>query len=415
MSEQSTRPAHIAVVNDALHGHVRPSLAVVQELMARGHRVTYAVPRPLDRVVAPTGAELRIRRVSLRTSGIDLSDLDSPLMKGPHLDLVGALLKKAGRALRELAGLYEGDEPDLVLGDSVVPASRALAHAWGVPHIQLTAHSIAWEGYYDPDGPGGAHPLPPERVRAAYRELSRWLRRQGAPSGRSLFSWHPGRALVMLPRMLQPHADRVDERLYTFVGTCYENHAEQGNWKAPTEAEKVLLVSFGSLFTRQPDLYRECVRAFGDLPGWHVVLQTGGHMPAPDTAKLPRNVEVRPWVPQLAVLRQADLFVTHAGAGGAQEGLATGTPMICVPLALDQPVNAAMLESLGVARVLPPHEVTAAALRTALEELTGDPAVAERCRTVRARMCRDGGAQRAADIVEAALRDGSSAVRPEPV
>lgn len=79
------------------------------------------------------------------------------------------------------------------------------------------------------------------------------------------------------------------------------------------------LVSLGSSFTRRPDFYKECVRAFGDLPGWHLVLQIGRHVAPAELGTLPDNVEVRPWVPQLAVLKQADLFVTHAGAGGSQE------------------------------------------------------------------------------------------------
>ncbi|MDX6364284.1 MAG: hypothetical protein QOC85_3294, partial [Streptomyces sp.] len=36
--------AHIAMFSIAAHGHVNPSLDVVRELVARGHRVTYAIP-----------------------------------------------------------------------------------------------------------------------------------------------------------------------------------------------------------------------------------------------------------------------------------------------------------------------------------------------------------------------------------
>ena len=39
-----TTPAHIAMFSIAAHGHVNPSLDVIRELVARGHRVTYAIP-----------------------------------------------------------------------------------------------------------------------------------------------------------------------------------------------------------------------------------------------------------------------------------------------------------------------------------------------------------------------------------
>ncbi|MGW3714458.1 nucleotide disphospho-sugar-binding domain-containing protein, partial [Streptomyces albogriseolus] len=118
---------------------------------------------------------------------------------------------------------------------------------------------------------------------------------------------------------------------------------------------------------------------------------------------VPSNVEVRSWVPQLAVLKQADLFVTHAGAGGSQEGLATATPMIAVPQAVDQFGNADMLQALGVARHLPAQEATADALRTAALALVDDPEVARRLKTVQAEMAEEGGTRRAADLIEAEL------------
>lgn len=108
-------------------------------------------------------------------------------------------------------------------------------------------------------------------------------------------------------------------------------------------------------------------------------------------------------MPQLAVLKQADLFVTHAGAGGSQEGLATATPMIAVPQAVDQFGNADMLQALGVARHLPAEEATAEALRTAALDLTGDPEVARRLKEIWAGMAEEGGTRRAADLIEAEL------------
>jgi MGT family glycosyltransferase len=112
---------------------------------------------------------------------------------------------------------------------------------------------------------------------------------------------------------------------------------------------------------------------------------------------------VRTWVPQLAILKQADLFVTHAGAGGSQEGLATATPMIAVPQAADQFGNAEMLQGLGVARYLPTEEATGETLRAAALALTGDPEVARRLKQLQAETAQEGGTRRAADLIEAAL------------
>lgn len=115
---------------------------------------------------------------------------------------------------------------------------------------------------------------------------------------------------------------------------------------------------------------------------------------------VPPNVEVHRWVPQLAILEQADAFITHAGMGGSSEGLFTGVPMIAVPQAVDQFTNADRLVELGVARRIDTPDATAALLRTTLTELTTDPEVARRSALLRADARAEGGTVRAADLIE---------------
>jgi MGT family glycosyltransferase len=168
-------------------------------------------------------------------------------------------------------------------------------------------------------------------------------------------------------------------------------------------AEKVLLVSLGSAFTDHPDFYRRCVAAFGDLPGWHVVLQIGRHVDPAVLGDVPASVEVHSWVPQLAILEQADAFLTHAGMGGSVEGLWTGTPMIAAPQAVDQFANADALVAAGVARRVDSESVGAADLRAALLELTGSPEVAARSAEIRRELREEGGTERAVELIEQEL------------
>ena len=103
----------------------------------------------------------------------------------------------------------------------------------------------------------------------------------------------------------------------------------------------------------------------------------------------------------LAVLRQADAFVTHAGMGGSQEGPACGVPMVAVPQATDQFGNAETLQRLGVARVLPKERADAQALREAVLHVATDPATAAASAALKAELAAEGGPVRAADLIEA--------------
>ncbi|MFF0788831.1 macrolide-inactivating glycosyltransferase [Streptomyces spiralis] len=395
-----TSRAHIAMFSIAAHGHVNPSLEVIRELVARGHRVTYAIPPVLADKVAETGAEVKLWNSTLPTPDDDPSAWGSTL-----LDHVEPFLNDAIQALPQLIEAYAGDEPDLVLHDITSYPARVLAHRWGVPAVSLSPNVVAWEGYEEEVAePMWAEPRRTERGRAYYARFEAWLAQNGITQHPDPFAGRPARSLVLIPRALQPHADRVDETVYTFVGACQGDRATQGDWRRTAGAEKVALVSLGSTFTKQPAFYRECVKAFGELPGWHLVLQVGRQVDPAELGAVPANVEVRFWVPQLAILRKADLFVTHAGAGGSQEGLATATPMIAVPQAVDQFGNADLLQGLGVARHLPMAEATAETLRATALGLVDDPEVARRLKDIQARMAEEGGTRRAADLIEAELR-----------
>ncbi|NUP22805.1 MAG: macrolide-inactivating glycosyltransferase [Streptomyces sp.] len=396
---RTARPAHIAMFSIAAHGHVNPSLEVIRELVARGHRVTYAIPPAFAEKVAETGAEPK-----LWNSTLPGPDADPEAWGSTLLDNVEPFLADAIQALPQLIEAYDGDEPDLVLHDITSYPAPVLAHRWGVPAISLSPNLVAWEGYEEEVAePMWAEPRKTERGQAYYRRFQAWLEENGIALDPDAFGGRPDRSIVLIPRALQPNADRVDESVYSFVGACQGDRSAEGDWQRPAGAEKVALVSLGSSFTKQPAFYRECVKAFGDLPGWHLVLQVGRHVGPAELGDLPANVEVRSWVPQLAILKQADLFVTHAGAGGSQEGLATATPMIAVPQAVDQFGNADMLRALGVARHVPTEETTAEVLRETALALVDDPEVARRLKGIQADMAHEGGTGRAADLIEAEL------------
>ncbi|MCX4696291.1 macrolide-inactivating glycosyltransferase [Streptomyces sp. NBC_01408] len=396
----SAKPAHIAMFSIAAHGHVNPSIEVIRELVARGHRVSYAIPAAFAEKIAETGATPVIYTSTLPTD-------DEPEAWGTELiDNLEPFLDDAIQVLPQLAAAFEGDEPELVLHDITSYPAPVLAHRWGVPAVSLSPNLVAWEGYEEEVAePMFAGLKASERGQAYYARFAAWLIENGLDGQIERLQSRPRRSLVLIPRALQPNADRVDTSVYTFVGACQGERAEQGGWQRPAAAagKRVLLVSLGSAFTKQPAFYRACMDAFADLPDWHVVLQIGKFTDEAALGEIPANVEVHRWVPQLDILRQADAFITHAGAGGSQEGLATGTPMVAVPQAVDQFGNADMLVSLGVARHVPMDRADAATLREAVLALVDDPEVAARAEAVRAQMATEGGTREAADLIEAEL------------
>ncbi|MGY0385414.1 macrolide family glycosyltransferase [Nocardioides sp. WG-D5] len=390
-------PRHIAMVASPAISHVLPSLELIKELVARGHRVTYATHESMSDAIKPTGAEL----VAMPTV-LPVEDRQWP--EDPVAGM-GIFLDDAMLVLPHLHAFYDTEPADLYLYDIGGYAARALAEKQQRPFVQLSPTFVAWDGYA-------------EEVGAQVRQLpgyddyldrfSAWLEEAGATTlDLDTFAGAPKRALALIPRAMQPNADKVDENVVTFVGPCFALDSDE-TWTRPAGAEHVLLVSLGSAYTGDASFFRACIEAYAALPGWHVVISIGTTLDPAELGELPGNVEVHRWLPQRAVLAAADAFVTHAGMGGSSEGLMAGVPMITVPQAVDQFMNADRLVDLGVARRIDAEDVSAAALRTALLELLEDPDRVARSAQLRADALTEGGTRRAADLIEGMLDRWSS-------
>ncbi|MGI5217958.1 macrolide family glycosyltransferase [Nocardia sp. CA-290969] len=369
--------------------HVLPSLEVIRELVRRGHRVTYANDPAVADPITATGAEFVPCASALPVA--DNNWPDDPIAAAT------LFLDDAIAALPRLRAVYDHDPADLYLYDIGAYAARALAESQRRPLVLLSPTFVAWDGY-EQDVAAHLRQLPGADEYQA--KFARWLAGCGATTTDvDEFSGRPARTIALIPRAMQPNADRVDDTTVTFTGPCLPAPGDAGTWTRPA-AENVLLISLGSAYTHRPEFYRQCLAAFGGLPGWHVVLQIGKHTEPAELGNIPANVEVHSWVPQRAILEQADAFVTHAGMGGCAEGLSAGVPMIAVPQGAEQAINADRLVELGVARRIDTADATAAALRTALLGLVTDPEVAARSALLRERAQAEGGTLRAADLIE---------------
>ncbi|CAL9597817.1 Oleandomycin glycosyltransferase [Actinosynnema sp. ALI-1.44] len=380
--------SHIAFLNIPGHGHITPTLPVVTELVARGHRVTYAVPAGFTDPVEHAGA-----RPVLYPTTLPTSDEEWPTDMAPAMRL---FLAEAVALLPVLEQRYAADRPDLVVYDIGAWPARILARRWGVPAVQFSPTFVAYDGWEE--DMGDLYDTP--EMEAVFAEIQEWLTAEGEPTDARTFVGHPDRAVVSIPRSFQLNGDSVPDK-YTFVGPCIGDRSFQGSWERPDD-RPVLLVSLGSAYTNEPAFYRTCVEAFGGTH-WRVVMNIGRHVRPEDLGEVPGNVELHPWVPQLDVLSKATAFITHCGMGGTMEGLFHGVPMVGVPTIGEQHMNAMRLVELGVGRYLPMEQVSVESLRAAVNGLVDDPAVARRLAAIREEIRHAGGTTAAADVVESML------------
>jgi MGT family glycosyltransferase len=368
---------HLLMAGSTAPSHVYPSLALIAELVARGHRVSYLIGDRLAGLVAPTGAEL-IAHPTL------LPDSDTAWPE----DTGEAMQVFLDESIAVLPRLLESDRPDAVLYDIGGLAGRVAANRWGVPAIQLSPTYVAWEGYEEDMAEFASALKESPSGRRYYATLRAWLDANEIALDADAFLGRPDACVVLIPRVIQPNEERVSDR-YVFAGPCIDETRTVGWTPAPSDDRPLVYVSFGTAYTDLAELYQRIVDELGS--DYRLVLATG----KVDPAALPAGVDAARTQPQIDVLKYADVFITHAGMGGTVESLWFGVPTVAIPQAVDQFTNAARLEAIG-AGVQQGERDLREAVSAALERTP-------RARELREEVRRGGGTAKAADVVERLL------------
>jgi MGT family glycosyltransferase len=159
-------------------------------------------------------------------------------------------------------------------------------------------------------------------------------------------------------------------------------------------------------------LYHAVAKVTANLDA-QVVLSLGGAETVELPKELPENLLVAPFAPQLEILEQAALMITHAGMNSTLESLAAGVPMVAVPIAHDQHGVSARIEWTGTGVRIPASECEPARLRNAIETVLGKASFRESARRFQRIIAEGDGLNRAADIIERVAATGRPVLRGE--
>lgn len=141
----------------------------------------------------------------------------------------------------------------------------------------------------------------------------------------------------------------------------------------------MIYISLGSIISSK-GFCRKCIRGFGNK-NVSVILNTGKIKPE-TLGKIPDNIYAYSFVPQLEVLKHADVFVTHCGMNSVNEAIAEGVPMVAMPFINDQISNADRIMELGLGRRLSSFTSTGKDIYNAVSEVLNDQKIKEKSKAV---------------------------------
>ena len=385
-------------------GHIHPLVPLAQAASAAGHAVAFAGPpsvcptiNGLGIAAFPAGRDgmddPELREVFLRLASLGRHNADPSAPTPEARLLMGRIVAsiKPRHILPDLVQIGRDWEPDLIVREAYEFGGCLAAEHLGLPHatVAVGLHRPAyWQQEFFAeclDEIRCAWSLPPDPELAA---LDRYLYLSFAPPSFA----DPAVALPSTAHALRPVPfDRsANEELPVWVQqlrSCPTVYVSLGTAQ-PSAAPGIF-----------PELFQAMIAAVSDEVV--NVIVTVGHTQDPMAlGPQPPNVHVERYIPQTLVLPYCDMVITHGGYNTVMGALSVGLPMVVVPIAADQPDNAARCAALGVGRVVQPFERTTHAIGAAAREVLGQAMYGDNARRGRNEIRRLPGPQRGVALLE---------------
>lgn len=352
--------ANILMVNLPYAGHTNPTLYLARELVRRGHKVQYINALEYGDAIRATGATF-----------VPYSDFpENPRPQQKKM--------RCFRAAYDTA-LSLKDKFDLLIYEMFFYPGIRIAQQLQIPCVRQFSQPAWGAGMIERATPFFKLSCKLIDAQVMGKRNVAYMGLEHKCMTDAVLYDKPDLNLVYVPEAFQPCRDSFDES-YVFAAPPF--HTPEKRSDIPYDAMKrpIIYISLGSIISNR-GFCKECIRAFGNTR-FSVILNTGKIDPA-SLGELPDNIHAYSFVPQIEVLQNADVFLTHCGMNSVNEAIAMGVPMVAMPFINDQISNATRIEEMGLGIRVRSFPSRGKELLAAAEQICFDEKIRENC--VRAR------------------------------
>lgn len=369
-------------------GHLNSSLKIAKTLKSRGHKVIYLQLFEWEEYVRNEGFEFAPLFGEFFPKGYQVHrDYSVPLFVQLS-KFVQQLTASQDRTTldllkEEMNNVLETVQPELLIMDSylAIPLMPAMPHHMP-PCILLNSTVVD-------------------------------------PYTKTAFSYVSGMTTLFLcPQEFNlPHEQRLPQ--YRHVeASCDLNRKETAAfpWDRIDESKKLVYCALGSqshwshegadLAAKQRNIQKflqAVISALSDRTDCQLVMAMGICLRPEDFHSVPANAVLVNEAPQLAVLKKADLAITHGGLNSVKECIFFGVPMLVFPVTKEQAANAARIvfNKIGVAANI--KTASAESIRSLLAKVQSDPGFKDRAVAMMETFHKAEREQRAVTLIEECL------------
>lgn len=340
-------------------GRVNPTIFLVKELMDRGEKVTYISSEEFKGKIERTGAKFKgIKNLS------NTKDGKTPMLPFSSfkeiLELVFNTKEKFDYIIYD-SNFIIGNEVGRILKIPTICSITTFASNESIDVFDIFRHirPNIQQLLTNPD----------------YMDFVKNLQEKYDIKFPSMLMAAAGTGMIKIvytSKYFQLCGENFDES-YKFIGPSIADRNEDMSISLETnDKKKVIYISLGTIFNTSIEFYESCFKAFDNMDDVQIIMSVGENIDVNTFKSIPSNFIVRNYVSQLEILKQADVFITHAGMNSTNEGLYYDVPLVLIPQSGDQPFVAKRVAQLGAGIIIEKDKVTTETLRESVVKIFSD-------------------------------------------
>jgi zeaxanthin glucosyltransferase len=395
-------------------GHINPMTALARQLQARGHDVVFlysseAAGLPCVPVDAKDQVHENMPEIS-KMQGDEAFQFGAKVMMGQSESI-----------LKSLSAVVHKSGVDALLIDTVQFYVELGAMQLDMPYLHVAAAiHFDYSGYTPFCLYGRPHQDTPEafarnredvaRVTQILNSANAGIKAYAEKAGLEIDWDDPSSTISPLASISQvPRAFDYESshRLSQFhlTGPFHDGNGREHldfPWERLT-GEPLIYASMGTILNGRVDVFRTIVAALAKHKDVQLVLSIGDQIDPKQVGRVPSNTIIVKRAPQLDLLKQASVCITHAGLNTVLESLAQGVPQVAIPVTFDQPGVAARIMDKQTGVVTSLDKLTPNHLSDLLNEVLTNSSYRKNARNLQSAIAEANGLAIAADLVEESL------------
>lgn len=362
--------SHILFINVFGHGHINPTIGLVKELIDRGEKVTYVAGEEFKNTIEGLGAVFigykNFNELEFNNGDIGLTEMLPQL-------------KEIARVYVEIIETVFSIEEtfDCIIYDLLFFLGSEIARVLKIPAVSsnstfaINDKTNYLSGFFKMFEPAIERLFKSPDFAPVIGYL--WDKYGiKVPDLLSLHTLKNDMNIVFTSRRFQIHGNSFDDS-YKFIGpSIWDRNEKIHPSLINRDKSKIIYISLGTIFNRSIEFYSSCFAAFGNMDA-KIIMSVGTNIDINSLKAVPENFFIRNYIPQLEVLKHADLFITHGGMNSANEGLYYSVPLIAVPYFFDQPIVAHRVAELGAGIVIEKDKVSPELLKESVINIFSNP------------------------------------------